>query len=96
MRGGRCSTGTGTDCGCTQGIGRPPGYPDNLMQELDGRIWLGFGGQRNDIDLMARPFLRRLTLRIPRILWKPPQPYGHLATVLSRGRGRHRPDRCMI
>jgi sugar lactone lactonase YvrE len=37
-----------------------PGYPDNLMRGLDGRIWLGFGGARNDLDAMAQwPSMRR-------------------------------------
>ena len=37
-----------------------PGYPDNLMRGLDGRIWLGLSGPRSaDVDAMAgNPFLR--------------------------------------
>ena len=44
------------------------GYPDNLMRGLDGKIWLGFAKPRNPkIDNMAdKPFLRKLTLRLPR------------------------------
>jgi sugar lactone lactonase YvrE len=64
-----------------------PGYPDNLTRGLDGKIWLGFGGQRNDLDAMAeRPFLRRVVLRIPRFLWKPPKPYGHVMAFTEDGK----------
>lgn len=64
-----------------------PGYPDNLTRGADGRIWLGFGGQRNDLDLMsARPFLRRMVLRIPRMFWSPPKPYGHVIAFTEAGK----------
>lgn len=57
-----------------------PGYPDNLMRGLDGRIWLGMSGPRSkDVDGMAgKPFLRQVTLRLPRALWPLPRPYGHV------------------
>jgi sugar lactone lactonase YvrE len=64
-----------------------PGYPDNLMRGTDGKIWLGFGGQRNDLDaLAARPFLRRVVLRIPRALWSSPKPYGHVMAFTEDGK----------
>lgn len=64
-----------------------PGYPDNLMRGLDGRIWLGFGGQRNDLDSMAeRPFMRKLILRIPRIFWPIPKSYGHVIAFTEDGK----------
>ena len=64
-----------------------PGYPDNLMRGLDGRIWLGLGGQRNDLDTMAeRPFMRRLVLRIPRLLWKLPPSDGHVIAFTEDGK----------
>ena len=51
------------------------------MRGLDGRIWLGFAKPRNPtIDNMAdKPFLRRLTLRLPRALWPVPKAYGHVS-----------------
>lgn len=57
-----------------------PGYPDNLMRGLDGKIWLGFAKPRNPtIDkLAAKPFLRKLTLRLPRAMWPIPKAYGHV------------------
>lgn len=65
-----------------------PGYPDNLMRGLDGRIWLGFSGPRSpNVDAMAGwPFLRKLTLRLPRALWPVPKPYGHVMAFTEEGK----------
>jgi sugar lactone lactonase YvrE len=65
-----------------------PGYPDNLMRGLDGRIWLGFAKPRNPvIDNMAeKPFLRKVTLRLPRALWPVPKAYGHVIAFTEEGR----------
>ena len=65
-----------------------PGYPDNLMRGLDGRIWLGFSGPRSkDIDGMAdKPFLRELTLRLPRSMWPLPKAYGHVVAFTEDGK----------
>ena len=64
-----------------------PGYPDNLMRGLDGRIWLGFAKPRNPtVDAMAdKPFLRKLTLRLPRELWPVPKAYGHVMAFTEDG-----------
>ncbi len=65
-----------------------PGYPDNLMRGPGGRIWLGLSGPRSpDVDAMAaKPFLRELTLRLPRALWPLPKPYGHVIAFTEDGR----------
>ena len=65
-----------------------PGYPDNLMRGMDDRIWLGFSGPRSaDVDAMAgKPFLRKLTLRLPRVLWPLPKAYGHVIAFTEDGR----------
>ena len=65
-----------------------PGYPDNLMRGLDGRIWLGFAGPRSPkVDAMAdKPFLRELTLRLPRVLWPLPKKYGHVIAFTEEGK----------
>ena len=63
-----------------------PGYPDNLMRGLDGKLWLGLAGPRNELDAMAqRPFLRQLALRIPRAFWSKPKPYGHVMAFAENG-----------
>jgi sugar lactone lactonase YvrE len=65
-----------------------PGYPDNLMRGLDGKIWLGFAKPRNPaIDKMAdKPFMRALTLRLPRALWPIPKTYGHVMAFTEDGK----------
>ena len=64
-----------------------PGYPDNLMRGLDGRIWVGFTKPRSAVvDAMAPyPFLRRVTLRLPRWLWPVPPAYGHVMAFNEEG-----------
>jgi sugar lactone lactonase YvrE len=64
-----------------------PGYPDNLMRGLNGKIWLGLAKPRNPtIDKMAHtPWLRSLTLRLPRALWPIPQAYGHVMAFTEDG-----------
>ncbi|MBL8327019.1 MAG: SMP-30/gluconolactonase/LRE family protein [Rubrivivax sp.] len=65
-----------------------PGYPDNLMRGQDGRLWLGFAKPRNPtVDGMAgKPWLRELTLRLPRALWPVPRSYGHVMAFTEDGR----------
>ncbi len=65
-----------------------PGYPDNLMRGEGGRIWMGFTKPRSAvIDSMAdKPWLRALTLRLPRALWPVPEPYGHVVAFTEDGR----------
>ena len=64
-----------------------PGFPDNLMRGYEGRIWLGFVKPRNaEIDFMAdMPFLRKMVLRYPQILWPMPEAYGHVIAFTEDG-----------
>ncbi|MDZ7893279.1 MAG: SMP-30/gluconolactonase/LRE family protein [Rhodoferax sp.] len=65
-----------------------PGYPDNLMRGLDGKIWLGFAKPRNPTvdDMAGKPWLRSLTLRLPRVLWPIPKAYGHVIAFTEDGK----------
>jgi sugar lactone lactonase YvrE len=65
-----------------------PGYPDNLMRGLDGKIWLGLAKPRNPvIDKMStQPLLRKMTLRLPRALWPIPKAYGHVVAFTEDGK----------
>jgi sugar lactone lactonase YvrE len=65
-----------------------PGYPDNLMRGREGRIWLGLSGPRSpQVDAMSgKPFLRELTLRLPRVLWPLPKRYGHVMAFNEDGK----------
>ena len=64
-----------------------PGYPDNLMRGLNGRIWVGLTKPRSPVvDQMAgQPLLREMTLRLPRALWPIPKAYGHVFAFTERG-----------
>jgi sugar lactone lactonase YvrE len=65
-----------------------PGYPDNLMRGLDGKIWLGFAKPRNTtIDKLAtKPFWRKVTLRLPHSMWPVPKAYGHVMAFTEDGK----------
>lgn len=65
-----------------------PGYPDNLMRGLDGKIWLGLVKPRNaTVDKLAtKPFMRKLTLRLPRAMWPVPKAYGHVIAFSEDGK----------
>lgn len=65
-----------------------PGFPDNLTRGEDGRYWTGFTKPRSAaIDAMSgRPWLRALTLRLPRVLWPVPPVYGHVIAFDEDGR----------
>jgi len=65
-----------------------PGYPDNLMRGQGGKVWLGFAKPRGAaIDNMSgKPWLRSLTLRLPRALWPIPKPYGHVIAFTDDGK----------
>ena len=64
-----------------------PGYPDNLMRGMNGRIWLGFTKPRGAaIDgLSDQPFLRKITVRLPKSLWPVPSAYGHVIAFDESG-----------
>ena len=76
-----------------------PGYPDNLMRGTDGKIWMGLTKPRSPVvDGMAeKPFLRAMTLRLPRALWPVPKAYGHVMAFTEDGKininSRHRNGR---
>ncbi|SFU28420.1 Sugar lactone lactonase YvrE [Polaromonas sp. YR568] len=65
-----------------------PGYPDNLMRGLDGKVWVGLVKPRNPtIDGLARkPFVRKVILRLPRALWPIPKAYGHVVAFTEDGK----------
>ncbi len=65
-----------------------PGYPDNLMRGTDGKIWMGLTKPRSQVvDGMAeKPFLRAMTLRLPRALWPVPKAYGHVMAFTEDGK----------
>ena len=69
-------------------ISNLPGYPDNLMRGLDGRIWVGLAKPRGAFidDNAGKPWLRALALRLPKALWPVPPPYGHVIAFDESGK----------
>jgi sugar lactone lactonase YvrE len=65
-----------------------PGYPDNLMRGLNGKIWMGLVKTRNPVadNMSDKPWLRALTLRLPRALWPVPKAYGHVVAFTEDGK----------
>ncbi|MGB7738825.1 MAG: SMP-30/gluconolactonase/LRE family protein, partial [Steroidobacteraceae bacterium] len=64
-----------------------PGFPDNVTRGADGRFWTGFTKPRSAaIDGMSdKPWLRSLTLRLPKALWPVPAAYGHVIAFDEQG-----------
>ncbi len=69
-----------------------PGYPDNLMRglpTLDGKpkLWVGLTKPRSKVidDMAGKPWLRSMTLRLPRALWPIPPRYGHVLAFTEDG-----------
>jgi sugar lactone lactonase YvrE len=69
-------------------LDRLPGFPDNLMRGMEGRLWLGLAKPRTaSADAMAgNIFMRKLALRLPRFLWPVPPAYGHVLAFTEDGR----------
>jgi sugar lactone lactonase YvrE len=65
-----------------------PGFPDNLTRSGEGRLWTGLTKPRSEaVDGMAdKPWLRAVTLRLPRALWPVPPVYGHVIGFDEDGR----------
>ena len=65
-----------------------PGFPDNLTRGADGRLWTGLTKPRSAaMDAMAdKPWLRAVTLRLPKSMWPVPPVYGHVLAFDEEGR----------
>lgn len=65
-----------------------PGFPDNLARGENGRVWTGLTKPRSPvIDFAAgHPWLRSLTMRLPRSLWPVPKAYGHVIAFDDEGK----------
>jgi sugar lactone lactonase YvrE len=65
-----------------------PGFPDNLTRSAEGRLWTGLTKPRSGaVDGMAdKPWLRAVTLRLPRAFWPVPPVYGHVIGFDEDGR----------
>ena len=65
-----------------------PGFPDNLTRGANGRLWTGLTKPRSDVidRLSSRPWLRAMSLRLPKSLWPVPPAYGHILAFDENGR----------
>jgi len=65
-----------------------PGYPDNLMRGLDGRIWVGLMKPRSAAadDFASLPFLRKIALRLPHAWLPVPKNYVHMVAFTEDGK----------
>lgn len=65
-----------------------PGFPDNLRRGRDGRYWLGLASPRSALlDAMSdRPFLRKMSQRLPPFLRPKAALYGHLLAIDAQGK----------
>ncbi|MBX3620982.1 MAG: SMP-30/gluconolactonase/LRE family protein [Rhizobacter sp.] len=65
-----------------------PGYPDNLMRGQGGRIWAGLVKPRGAFidDTAGKPWLRALSMRLPKALWPVPPAYGHVFAFDESGK----------
>lgn len=65
-----------------------PGFPDNISPGLDGRYWVALFAPRNALldALSARPFLRKVLVRIPSLLRPKPASHGHVFAMDGDGR----------
>jgi sugar lactone lactonase YvrE len=65
-----------------------PGYPDNLMRGQGGRLWAGLVKPRGAFvdDAGPKPWLRSVSMRLPRALWPVPPAYGHVFAFDESGK----------
>jgi sugar lactone lactonase YvrE len=65
-----------------------PGFPDNLTRSAEGRLWTGFTKPRSPVidKLAGKPWLRAMSLRLPKLMWPVPPAYGHVIAFDEDGR----------
>ncbi|MCP4687334.1 MAG: strictosidine synthase family protein [Desulfobacterales bacterium] len=65
-----------------------PSFPDNISTGRDGRFWIGLASPRNALvdALSDKPFLREVTMRLPRFLRPRAEHYGHIIAIDKDGK----------
>tara|TARA_B110001454_G_scaffold14406_1_gene13023 strand:- start:43 stop:1077 length:1035 start_codon:yes stop_codon:yes gene_type:complete len=68
-----------------------PGFPDNISSNGEGIYWVALFTLRNDfIDSTTnKPFLRKMTLRLPEFLQPQPEPYALVLGIDENGKVLH-------
>ena len=64
-----------------------PGFPDNISSNGNDKFWLALVTPRNPFldKLLARPFLRKVVLRLPEFLQPAPQRHGFVLALNRDG-----------
>ena len=64
-----------------------PGFPDNINRGPDGTYLFGLIGPRLKVldDLAAKPFWRKVIIRLPKFLEPAPVHYGHIVQIDAAG-----------
>jgi sugar lactone lactonase YvrE len=64
-----------------------PGIPDNINNGLNGRFWVGFFAPRSKQldDMSAKPWLRKLTLRLPESFRPKAELSSHVIAITGDG-----------
>ena len=64
-----------------------PGFPDNVNNGLNNRFWIGLVAPRNKLldDLSDKPWLRKVTQRLPAFLRPQAEPSSHVIAISGDG-----------
>jgi sugar lactone lactonase YvrE len=64
-----------------------PGFPDNINNGLNGRFWIGLVTPRNELvdDMSHKPWLRKLTQRLPAFVRPKAEPSSHIIGITGDG-----------
>jgi len=64
-----------------------PGFPDNINNGLNGKFWIGLVAPRNDLldQLSNKPWLRKVTQRLPAFLRPKAEPSSHIIAITGDG-----------
>jgi len=64
-----------------------PGFPDNINNGLNGRLWIGLVFPRNKLidALSGKPWLRKMILRLPEAMRPQPEASAHVIAISPDG-----------
>jgi len=64
-----------------------PGFPDNINNGLNGKFWVGLVAPRNKLldDLSKKPWLRKVTQRLPAFVRPKAEPSSHVIAISGNG-----------
>ena len=64
-----------------------PGFPDNINNGMNGRFWIGLVAPRNKLldDLSGKPWLRKVTQRMPAFVRPKAVPSSHIISITGDG-----------